>query len=91
MDDMLQRIQAMERNSIRLHIAGPVPDTRSFTRFGGVPDGPAGFQWPVFETASYDDDAVKCRPLAFLAQGWPAAKDGPAVLRLRAGFSALGL
>ena len=44
MDDMLQRIQAMERNSIRLHIAGPVPDTRSFTRFGGVPDVPAGFQ-----------------------------------------------
>lgn len=68
MDDMLQRIQAMERNSIRLHIAGPVPDTRSFTRFGGVPDVPAGFQWPVFETATYDDDAVKCRPLAFLAQ-----------------------
>ncbi len=37
-------------------------------KFGGRPDVPAGFVWPVFETKTYDDEAVKPRPLAFLAQ-----------------------
>ena len=29
---------------------------------------PAGFAWPYFETDTYDDETVKPRPLAFLAQ-----------------------
>ena len=59
---------SMARNSIRLTIGGQ-PDTGvGASRFGGMPDMPADFAWPVFETATYDDDDVKSRPLAFLAQ-----------------------
>ena len=35
------------------------------SKFGGRPDVPAGFVWPVFETKTLDDDMVKPRPLAF--------------------------
>ena len=35
---------------------------------GGRPDVPADFIWPVFETDTREDDQVKERPLAFLAQ-----------------------
>lgn len=38
------------------------------SKFGGCPDVPKGFEWPVFETDTYDDSQVKQRPLAFLAQ-----------------------
>ena len=38
------------------------------SKFGGRPDVPAGIVWPVFETKTLDDDTVKPRPLAFLAQ-----------------------
>lgn len=38
------------------------------SRFGGRPDVPAGFAWPYFETDACDDETVKPRPLAFLAQ-----------------------
>ena len=38
------------------------------SKFGGRPDVPAGFAWPYFETDTYDDETVKPRPLAFLAQ-----------------------
>ena len=66
--DMQTILCSMARNSIRLTIGGQ-PDTGvGADRFGGVPDVPADFTWPVFETATYDDDDVKPRPLAFLAQ-----------------------
>lgn len=38
------------------------------SKFGGRPDVPADFIWPVFETDTREDDQVKERPLAFLAQ-----------------------
>lgn len=38
------------------------------SKFGGRPDVPAEFVWPVFETKTWEDDQVKERPLAFLAQ-----------------------
>lgn len=38
------------------------------SKFGGRPDVPKGFVWPVFETSTWEDDQVKERPLAFLAQ-----------------------
>lgn len=38
------------------------------SKFGGRPDVPADFVWPVFETDTREDDQVKERPLAFLAQ-----------------------
>lgn len=38
------------------------------SKFGGRPDVPADFIWPVFETQTREDDQVKERPLAFLAQ-----------------------
>jgi len=56
------------RNAIRLDIKGKAPGGVGSTKFGGTPDVPAGFIWPVFETATFEDDEVKPRPLAFLAQ-----------------------
>lgn len=41
---------------------------RGAANSAGRPDVPAGFVWPVFETKTFDDDTVKPRPLAFLAQ-----------------------
>lgn len=38
------------------------------SKFGGRPDVPADFIWPVFETDTREDDQVKARPLAFLVQ-----------------------
>lgn len=38
------------------------------SKFGGQPDVPADFVWPVFETKTAEDDQVRERPLAFLAQ-----------------------
>ena len=68
MADLTAAIRAMARNGIRLRFGGQ-PDTGvGASRFGGVPDVPAEFVWPVFETAAYDDDDVRPRPLAFLAQ-----------------------
>ena len=68
MADLTAAIRAMARNGIRLRFGGQ-PDTGvGVSRFGGVPDVPAEFVWPVFETAAYDDDDVRPRPLTFLAQ-----------------------
>lgn len=52
-------LKTMFRNSIVMTIGGAA-DGR--TRFGGVPDVPAGFVWPVYE---YEGEET---PLAFLAQ-----------------------
>lgn len=56
------------RNGIRLEVGGAAEDAPGGTRFGGRPDVPGDFVWPVFETGSFDDDEVKPRPLSFLAQ-----------------------
>lgn len=49
-------------------VPAAVPLPVGASKFGGRPDVPAGFHWPVFESATYDDETVKPRPLAFLAQ-----------------------
>lgn len=38
------------------------------SKFGGRPDVPADFTWPYFETDTFDEEEIKPRPLAFLAQ-----------------------
>lgn len=63
-DDMV----ASSKNAINLDIFGKDAHKIGDTKFGGKPDVPSDFIWPVFETATYDDDEVKPRPLAFLAQ-----------------------
>lgn len=68
MEAFLQLLRSLEKNSIRLTIAGPAPAGIAATRFGGVPDVPADFQWPIFTTATFDDDEILPRPLSFLAQ-----------------------
>lgn len=68
MENMKQELEKMRRNSLRLHVGGKVEPAVGSTHFGGVPDVPEDFVWPVFETASYDDEEIKPRPLAFLAQ-----------------------
>ena len=66
--EIMQRLKQMERGAIRLHIGGAPCDTPGAARFGGAPDVPEGFRWPYFETATFDDDEINPRPLAFLAQ-----------------------
>ena len=63
-----EELRLMGRNSIRLDIAGESPCTVGCTKFGGVPDVPDSFIWPVFETGTYEDEQIKPHPLAFLAQ-----------------------
>lgn len=69
MSKKTEKFKALARNGIRLKIGGKKRD-RTPTRFGGEPLAPRDFQWPYFETASFDDPSgeVKSRPLAFLAQ-----------------------
>lgn len=54
------------RSCIRITITGR--HGGGITRFGGIPDVPAEFEWPYFESDTFDDPTVKPRPLAFLAQ-----------------------
>lgn len=63
-----QQFEQMARNGIRLEIGGAAAHKPGGTRFGGNPDVPPDFAWPVFETSTFDDDTVKPRPLGFLAQ-----------------------
>lgn len=66
MKDLESLLRGLVRNAIRLSV--PEGDGPVVGRFGGVPDVPPDFVWPVFETDSFVDDEVKKRPLSFLAQ-----------------------
>ena len=68
LSEFKDELRLMGCNSIRLDITGESSCTVGCTKFGGVPDVPDGFTWPVFETNTYEDEQVKPRPLAFLAQ-----------------------
>ncbi len=63
--DFSESIKDLRQNSLRLTIGGAA---KSRTRFGGAPDVPTDFEWPVYETDTFEDSEVKPRPLAFLAQ-----------------------
>ena len=67
MEEFADLLRSLARPGIRLTIAGPAPAETAATRFGGAPDVPADFRWPAFTTATFDDDAVRPRSLAFLA------------------------
>ncbi|MFR7478391.1 MAG: DUF1963 domain-containing protein [Acutalibacteraceae bacterium] len=60
-------LQTMQRPSLTLHITKKEPYRRGGTRFGGQPDVPPGFVWPVF-TGTDDSGESETRPLSFLAQ-----------------------
>ena len=67
--DWKQVLPPLCRSRIETRFAPAGEDLPAGSRkFGGRPDVPAGFVWPVFETKTFDDDTVKPRPLAFLAQ-----------------------
>ena len=66
MDNLMNAIRALENNRVRLRFTDAAPMGRS--RFGGAPEVPQDFSWPRFTTATYDDDQILSRPLAFLAQ-----------------------
>ena len=55
-------------NSISLEFEESGEYKKGATRFGGTPDVPKDFVWPYFETDTANDNEVKPRPLAFLAQ-----------------------
>lgn len=65
-----KQLKNMFRNSIRLKIGTPAKEIPGGTRFGGAPDVPAGFTWPVFTGEWYGEEGKtrKERPLSFLAQ-----------------------
>lgn len=63
-----EELKKLCKNCIALEISGEASHRSGATRFGGTPDVPAGFEWPYFETDTFDDKQVKPRPLAFLAQ-----------------------
>ncbi|MCI8388854.1 MAG: DUF1963 domain-containing protein [Clostridiales bacterium] len=65
MDNISTLIESMARNSVRLTIDGAAT---SHSYFGGEPELPRGFEFPKFECATYEDDEVKPRYLAFIAQ-----------------------
>lgn len=65
---MIDKLNKMYRNTIRLAISGKGKYKSGATRFGGVPDVPADFIWPTFETSTYEDKEIKMRPLSFIAQ-----------------------
>ena len=67
-DAVKQELKALCRNAIHLNIGGKGESVLGGTRFGGVPDVPADFVWPVYEGTSFADNEVKKRPLSFLAQ-----------------------
>lgn len=64
--DLKSLLRGMARNAVRLEIGGEI--NAEIGRFGGRPDVPPGFVWPVFDTDTFDDTTVKPRPLSFLAQ-----------------------
>lgn len=64
--DLNKALSELARNGIRLSVGQGEGD--ALGRFGGAPDVPVGFAWPRYETAVYDDDTVKPRPLSFMAQ-----------------------
>lgn len=68
MDTLTQTLKRLTKPAIRLKFTGEPPSTPGASRFGGAPDVPADFNWPRFTTNTYDDEEVKPRPLAFLAQ-----------------------
>lgn len=63
-----EQLKKLCKNSVVLDISGEARHDVGATRFGGKPDVPRGFEWPYFETDTFDDKKVKPRPLAFLAQ-----------------------
>lgn len=56
--DYVKLLQRYCQSSIRILIGGMAEDTVGVSHFGGQPDVPDGFQWPVY----------KDMPLSFLAQ-----------------------
>ncbi|MCM1487102.1 MAG: YwqG family protein [Firmicutes bacterium] len=56
------------QNSISLSIGGKAEYVLGGTRFGGVPDLPENFRWDCYTASTFEDDELKPRPLAFIAQ-----------------------
>lgn len=64
-----ERLQELARTELRAsYHAADASLPVAASKIGGAPDVPAGFVWPEYTGASYNDDEPKCRPLSFLAQ-----------------------
>lgn len=63
-----EQLSGMFRASVRLRIGAPADGRIGASRFGGAPDVPDGFQWPVYNGAAYGETEPRERPLSFLAQ-----------------------
>lgn len=67
--ELRQIMEQMKKNRIRIRIEGSAEQKTGATKFGGLPDTPAGFQWPYYSGKPIlSDEPEKNRPLSFLAQ-----------------------
>ncbi len=64
-----EKYRELLRNCISVEIGKNIEEN-PLMHFGGMPLAPKNFEWPYFETDSFDDSTgkIKLRPLAFLAQ-----------------------
>ena len=65
--ELREKLEKLRRNGITLDISGSAEYKRGGTRFGGRPDVPRGFEWPVYEGEGMHGKTAK-RPLSFVAQ-----------------------
>lgn len=66
--NMKQLLENNARNMISINIGTQTKVIWGRTKLGGRPDVPADFIWPTFSCASFDEDEIRDRPLAFIAQ-----------------------
>ncbi len=67
--ELSQIMEEMKQNRIRFRVNGRAAQKTGATKFGGLPDVPADFQWPYyFGQPVLSDEPAKNRPLSFLAQ-----------------------
>lgn len=62
--ELVNYIIELQRNSIGINVGGEIEPAVGNTHFGGVPDVPDDFEWPLYTDQSFDDTY----PIAFLAQ-----------------------
>lgn len=62
--ELVNYIIELQRNSIGINVCGEIEPAVGNTHFGGVPDVPDDFEWPLYTDQSFDDTY----PIAFLAQ-----------------------
>lgn len=64
MEDYTSALRSLARNALRISLS----EGKKVGRFGGIPDVPPDFSWPLFATRIYGEEETVSRPLSFFAQ-----------------------